>query len=163
MNAIRLSVVAGSIVIALCGCNTRLSTTKERVETILSDDKEKLDAMEKARASVDQMIGRLKEPGKANGFCVKKQFVEGSQVELMWLSNATFDGKVFRGRVANEPQVVHSIQSGSPASVSPTEILDWMYVEDGKLVGGYSIRAMYQRLSPAERAELDKTLPYRIE
>jgi uncharacterized protein YegJ (DUF2314 family) len=42
-------------------------------------------------------------------------------------------------------------------------ISDWMYVHEGRLVGGYTIRVMRDRLSPAERLRFDQGLPFKIE
>jgi uncharacterized protein YegJ (DUF2314 family) len=48
-------------------------------------------------------------------------------------------------------------------SVRRDEIMDWMYVEDGKLVGGYTIRVQRDSLDMNERAEFDQSVGYRIE
>ena len=37
---------------------------------------------------------------------------------------------------------------------------DWMYVDHGKLVGGYTLR---DRLSPSERPEFDRSVPFKVE
>ena len=38
-----------------------------------------------------------------------------------------------------------------------------MYVDHGKLVGGYTLRVLRDGLSPAERAEFDRSIPFKID
>ena len=44
----------------------------------------------------------------------------------------------------------------------PTQITDWMYVESGYLVGGYTTQVVRNAMSMAERAEYDAAAPYRF-
>ena len=48
--------------------------------------------------------------------------------------------------------------------VIPTEdIVDWMIVEDGKLIGGYTIRLAYERMSPEEKERFRDAIDYSME
>ncbi len=81
----------------------------------------------------------------------------------MWLNDVTYDGKKFHGVVNNDPNLVKNVKIGDKASVEPGKISDWMYIENGKLVGGYSVRVLRDGLSPAEKAEFDRSVPFKIE
>jgi uncharacterized protein YegJ (DUF2314 family) len=48
-------------------------------------------------------------------------------------------------------------------SVPLDNISDWMYVSDGRLIGGFTSRVLYGRMSPEERKQDDSGRPYRIE
>jgi uncharacterized protein YegJ (DUF2314 family) len=52
---------------------------------------------------------------------------------------------------------------GQKVSVEPAKISDWMFVEDRKLVGGYTIRVLRDSVPASERAEFDKSVPFVIE
>ena len=43
------------------------------------------------------------------------------------------------------------------------QISDWMYVEDGKLVGGYTLRVVRDSLTEEQQAAFDSNLPFKIE
>jgi uncharacterized protein YegJ (DUF2314 family) len=58
----------------------------------------------------------------------------------MWLTPVSFDGTTFHGTVNNEPEKVKTVRMGQKVTVAPSEISDWMYVENRKLVGGYTLR-----------------------
>lgn len=45
----------------------------------------------------------------------------------------------------------------------PGEIIDWKYVEGGKLKGGFTIRALYVRLSESQRRELRKQIDFDLD
>jgi uncharacterized protein YegJ (DUF2314 family) len=46
----------------------------------------------------------------------------------------------------------------------PTEdIVDWMIVEDGKSIGGYTIRLAYERMSPEEKERFRDAIDYSME
>ena len=52
---------------------------------------------------------------------------------------------------------------GDRVSVNPNEITDWAFVENGRLVGGYTIRVLYSELSPERRKALEAEARFRIE
>lgn len=113
-------------------------------------------AIQTARDSVDTFIAALKSPAPGRvSFTVKKPFKDGGQVEHIWLSNASFDGTRFSGRVDNEPADVKNVRFGQIATAGKDEISDWFYIENGKLVGGYTIRVLYSQMSPAEKKDFD--------
>jgi uncharacterized protein YegJ (DUF2314 family) len=48
-------------------------------------------------------------------------------------------------------------------SVNPDEISDWVYIKNGKLVGGYTIRAHYNELTPQEKQEFNRSADFQME
>jgi uncharacterized protein YegJ (DUF2314 family) len=46
--------------------------------------------------------------------------------------------------------------------VKPKEISDWLYIDNGKLVGGYTVRAHYNELSPQQKQEFDRDADFKI-
>jgi uncharacterized protein YegJ (DUF2314 family) len=56
------------------------------------------------------------------------------------LSDVEFAGGRFKGKVDNAPMKIHGLKIGQVVSANPDEISDWAYVDNGKLVGGYTIR-----------------------
>jgi uncharacterized protein YegJ (DUF2314 family) len=49
------------------------------------------------------------------------------------------------------------------ATVSKSEISDWFYIDNGKLVGGYTIRVLYSRMSPEEKKDFNEHAGMKIE
>jgi uncharacterized protein YegJ (DUF2314 family) len=114
-------------------------------------------AVIKARKTVGKFIDALKHPtASQTDFEVKKPFVQGNEVEHIWLSDVQFTGSRFQGRVDNTPRKIRGIKIGQIVSVNPNEISDWVYIDSGKLVGGYTIRAHYDQMTPDQKKEFDR-------
>ena len=138
-------------------------TSADPVVPVLSDDPRMNAAIAKARATVGTFEAALRSPKPSqSGFSVKVRITDGDRAEHFWTSGVTYDGSVFHGRIDNDPETVTTVKAGQAVSVRPNHISDWMYVDHGVLVGGFTVRALRDALSPAERAELDKSLPFKI-
>jgi uncharacterized protein YegJ (DUF2314 family) len=59
--------------------------------------------------------------------------------------------------------VVKTVKTGDKIKVRKDTISDWMYVENNRLVGGYTVRILRNRLSLVQRKALDDSVPYKIE
>jgi uncharacterized protein YegJ (DUF2314 family) len=81
----------------------------------------------------------------------------------MWINSLRFDGKVFHGRLNNNPYEVKAVKLGDIVTVDPKDVSDWMYIDKGKLIGGYTIRVVTDKLSPAERKAFEKEGGYKLD
>lgn len=135
------------------------------VQTLEESDAEMNEAIEAARSS----LSRFEEAMLSNNpqydlFALKVMFpdqVGGS--EHIWITDLILEGGQYRGLVGNEPQYTIIVEAGQEVTVDPEKISDWMYVEDGKLRGGYTFRVLRNRMSPHERTEFDRSLGITIE
>jgi uncharacterized protein YegJ (DUF2314 family) len=134
------------------------------VHMVSGEDPEMNSAMEQARASVTTFITSLQNPGQDQTyFSVKTEIVDGDNSEHIWLYDVSYDGNQFLGKIGNNPLHVKNVSLGDEIVLIPSEISDWMIVEDNKLIGGYTLRVLRNRLSGEERKKLDESLPFTIE
>jgi uncharacterized protein YegJ (DUF2314 family) len=148
------------LLLAVCACSSKAPD----LIVVTEDDKEMSAAMEKARKSVDTFIRAFqKQHAGQSDFGVKMAIRDGKKVEHFWVEVTRFDGKQFEGTISNDPTMVTTVKSGDHVKVEKNKIDDWMYVAKGKLVGGYTVRVLRDRLSAAERKALDDSLPYKID
>ncbi len=133
-------------------------------QEVADGDKQFDRATEQAQRSLGFFMAalRAKKSGDS-GFEVKKAFVDGDNVEHLWISDVTYDGANFHGKINNRPIDVKNVRLGQQVTVAPKDVTDWMFVKDGKLIGGYTTRVFYARLSPAERAQFDQQADFRID
>ncbi|HYD51435.1 MAG TPA: DUF2314 domain-containing protein [Gemmatimonadaceae bacterium] len=128
------------------------------------DDEGMAAAIGEARATVAEFIARIAAPEGIEYPSVKVSLpVESGGGEHVWLSDARFEDGMFIGTIGNVPQRAVGFRDGELLRARPEEISDWSYVEDGRLVGGYTIRYIRSRMSPRDRKRLDAGLPFRIE
>ncbi len=109
-------------------------------------------AIEQARATLDEFSARIQTPSPTRTFAaLKVRFTHTDRtVEFIWVDNVTYENGVFRGLVGDDlPDL--GLSAGDPVKVKGEDIVDWMIVEDGKLIGGYTIRLAYSRMTPEER------------
>ena len=117
-----------------------------------------------ARRNVGVFIAALKNPAKGqHDFEVKKPFVKDGEVEHIWLSQVQFSGNRFHGLVDNHPKKIKGLKFGDRVSVNPNEISDWAFVDNGKLVGGYTIRVLARNLAPEQRKNFENETQVRID
>lgn len=125
---------------------------------VAHDDTRMNYAIEKARATLHYFQDSLQDPTPAQEyFSVKVLIEDESNNEYLWLTTPSFDeeGNLF-GVVGNTPVYVKSVQVNQRIGIESQFISDWMIIEDGKLIGGYTIRAIRDGLPDAEQHEFDK-------
>jgi len=121
------------------------------------------DAVARARGSIEEFIAVFGKPAeRQRSFAIKVSVIEGTQVEEFWVDLETFANGQFTGHIANEPLNLRSVRLGDRIVVDRERIRDWMYVDRGRLVGGYTIRALRSALSEDARKAFDATLPFEI-
>ncbi len=139
-------------------------TSGEPVMYNVDENDQQMDhATVRARKHVDRFIAALQHPAaNQRDFQVKKLFIKDGKAEHIWLADVKFTGNRFTGIVDNRPQFITDLKLGARVSVNPDEVIDWSYVEDGRLVGGYTIRVLYSELTPAEKADFEKRADFHI-
>ena len=132
-------------------------------QQVAEEDKQMDRAVEHAQRSLGFFMAvlRAKKDGDSQ-FEIKKPFVDGDRVEHLWISAVTFDGKNFHGRINNKPLEVKNVRFGERVTVAPKDVSDWMFLKDGKLMGGYTTRVLYARLSPEDKAQFDREAEFEI-
>lgn len=134
------------------------------VHYVADDDDRMTAAIAQARDTVPQFIATLNGPQLGQtGFAVKVEITDGENVEFMWLSPVRYDGAQFMGTLNNDPDIVGSVKLGDELTVAQGEVSDWMYLENSKLVGGFTLRVLRDAMSADERAEFDQSLPFMVD
>ena len=121
-------------------------------------------AMAEARASLPEFLRafRLASPDHA-GFAVKKEYRRNQYVEYIWITDLKINGSVFEGTSGNDSEDTVGVRFGDPARVTFDEVCDWMYTDNGVLVGGRTVRVVYSRMNGEQKAQFQKEAPFRIQ
>ena len=88
-------------------------------------------------------------------FTIKQKFEADGGAEHIWVGDIQLIDNVLMGIIANEPVYTSEVQLGDTITVNNADISDWMYYDEGKVVGGFTIRAIRDALSPVEQAQFD--------
>ena len=136
--------------------------SRDRIVSVSPEDVEMEAAIREAKASFRQFIEAYYHPTEhQTSFLVKVVFDEGEQREHIWLADLDFSGEKPNGVVANEPNLP-GLTFMQRVEFEPSYISDWMYIENGYLVGGYTTRIIRGRMMSVEREEHDAQAPYKF-
>ncbi len=134
-------------------------------EFVLSrvNDTEMEAAMRRAHETLPQFATAL--AGDRHGkklFAIKKAYSDGKKTEYIWLSDVLESGEGFEATVDNAPVWVSNVRQRSRVPVRKDEVADWMYVESGTLVGGFTVRVLFFRETAEKQRELERTFGFKV-
>lgn len=136
----------------------------DKVYSFSPDDADMNAAIVKANKTYPEFL-RLFSAGDSSlsRFSVKMFFEYGEGREHMWVTELYLEnGKLF-GLLDSDPMYIDSLERGDTLLVSENAVSDWLYVKNGKMVGGYTLKVTYNNLDSAEKKELKAVVPFEIE
>jgi uncharacterized protein YegJ (DUF2314 family) len=127
------------------------------------DDEELARIAQNARDTLPLFFRHLLRPAKGESdFRLKYPFRAdpGSAfgMEQLWLSDIQFMNGVYYGVVANTPFYIASMKKGDTVAFNASEISDWVYIRDGKIAGGLSIKYLLEQIPEYELSEEQRAI-----
>jgi len=135
-------------------------TSDDKTINVAADDPQMLEAFTKARESLPKFWSIQEDPKSGESdFALKVKVEDDNGVEYFWLVDLSREknGKIF-GEIGNDPNTVKSVKIGERIEAQPENIVDWLYLKDGKIVGNYTVRPLLKLMPEAEAAEYKKKL-----
>ena len=131
--------------------------TLQTFSQVEQSNEELIRIAEDARRTLPIFFRHLSRAATGNEHFIKYPFTadydSGIAVEQIWLNGIHFiDGRYY-GILAGEPQYISGMEKGDTVRFNADEITDWMYIEDGKIAGGLSIRYLLERIPESQRSE----------
>jgi uncharacterized protein YegJ (DUF2314 family) len=152
--------LAMAILVVAIGCRK----SDDPVVKVGAEDSEMNAAISATQASMTNFMAVFRHPQtNQQYFLIKAKFTAGDVVEHIWVADLRYDGSVFHGVIANDPESIPGLRFKQPVEIQLEQISDWMFVQDGKLVGGYTSRVLRKRMTAQQRRELDVHIPYKYE
>lgn len=153
---------------ALCipffiSCNSPAKTAdkisdESNVRRVFSDDEEMNNAINKAKQTFTQFDTAFKnghfDPGS---FYLKVRFDVPSGGEHIWADSIYIQNGTYYGVLDEDAVDTDEVKAGDKVKITKENLSDWMYADDGLLVGGYTIRVLRNRMSPQEMASFDSS------
>jgi uncharacterized protein YegJ (DUF2314 family) len=126
------------------------------IYTVTDEDKEMNDAIKAANQTIDQFKNALLSNNKNyEMFELKVRFPKAKGGEHIWLRNIIFKENKYIGIVDNVPENLNNIKLGDTIVIDNENITDWLYIDQSKLKGGYTIRLLRNRMTESERKKFD--------
>lgn len=148
------------------GKNKVVERTAEPDLVYIPNEDERMNwAIEKAGLTLWYFEESLKSPVAGQEyFSIKVMIEDAGRVEHIWLTAPDFDeeGNLF-GEVGNEPVQIKTVKLGQKIGVMRSMISDWMIVEKGRLIGGYTIRAIREGIPESDRPAFDESIGLHVD
>jgi uncharacterized protein YegJ (DUF2314 family) len=155
------SVFAGSLLAALAhSARAQTITKKARVDetvNVRKDDQLMEDAKKKGRATLPQFLALANAPMPGmKSFALKVGVSAKHGKEFVWVRPFVKDGDRFSGRLRNDVESIPRLKYGDVIAFDQKDIIDWMYVEGGKMKGNFTACALLKAGTKADREAFKK-------
>jgi uncharacterized protein YegJ (DUF2314 family) len=157
------------LIISLLGCQNNPKVIKRDGEPDISrvadDNKQMNKAIILAKQTLGEFDHALLSHDTALKFLAMKMRFETPEGggEHIWLNQITKKDNQYYGVIANVPALAMQVKLGDSVEIPKDKISDWMYVQNGKLKGGYTIRALRDQLSETEKKAFDAENGFDVE
>ena len=119
----------------------------DRVVRVPNENKDMAAAIAKAQGSLDTFLALYaKPPAGAEQFRLKVKVTDDNGSEHFWVIPFKQTGTGFTGTIANDPDIVESVENGDEITFERTDISDWGYVQNGKQKGSFTVCAMFKSM-----------------
>jgi uncharacterized protein YegJ (DUF2314 family) len=117
------------------------------------DDEELAEAVRQAQETLHIWRQEFLAPKKSYTMTsLKVRFGEEGDIEDMWTEPLYILDNIYTVRMIEGVTVEQGIHPERLLDVEPEDIIDWMLLEeDGTLVGGYTLRLEYKRMTPEQQ------------
>ncbi len=152
MNTIRLLFVLTMVCIMTSNSPSHGQASDE-VILVPEDDPKMAAAIAKARGTIATFWRSFEKPGPGEGsYALKVGISDKGHVEFFWLTDIERKASAFVGTINNEPATVRSVKLNQRYTFTQAEIVDWLFMRHGKMVGNETMRPLLDQM-PKDQAE----------
>lgn len=147
---------------ALIGSSACSPATPTPIPVIDDPDPEFAAAVTEAHQTIGRVFKALLAPEPSYTFIgVRVRFVGADSYEDMWTEPIDYYNGKFTVEMVEGVTLEQGLHPEHEVRVPVEDVLDWMIVQDdGRLLGGYTIRLAYERMTPEEREEFIRITGY---
>jgi len=137
--------------------------SRQSISEVEYDNPEILRIAREARSGFPQFFRHLTRPNAdESNFCIKYPFTEVYDndiiTEQIWLTGIRFRNGRYYGTPVNTPLHISGMRKGRAVNFSTDGITDWMFVRNGKIIGGQSIKYLLEQIPEQRRTDEQKEL-----
>jgi uncharacterized protein YegJ (DUF2314 family) len=130
--------------------------TEPDLYSVSEDDAEMNTAIQTAKQTLNTFDSALQSKNSSYYFfALKARFDVEQGTEHIWLADVIRKDGQYKGVIDNIPKSIRGIRSGDTITLDTGRVTDWMFLENGKLRGGYTIRVVRRHMTQKEREAFD--------
>ncbi len=146
-----------SVVLIMCVatiCSTACSS-RDQVISVDEHDPEMVAAIAKAKNKLPEFwkVYEKRDNGES-GFALKVIITDSNGTELFWVTDIERRNGKITGKINNDPNTVKNVKLGQAIQVPESDIADWLYMREGKMVGNETVRPLLTKMPAADAAKV---------
>ena len=125
--------------------------TEDEIVAVPKGDPDMAAAFRQARETLKTFLDLARTPRSTiTSMAVKVAVRDGGETEHFWISPFTEQDGRFVGKINNTPRSVHNIKLGQTITFKQSDVVDWLYRENGKMFGNFTACALLKHVPPSE-------------
>jgi uncharacterized protein YegJ (DUF2314 family) len=130
---------------------------RDEVVTLEKGDPDMAAAFRKARETLPEFLALVRaRQTTVSKLAVKIAIPAGDDDEYFWLTEVGQHGNKYAGRINNTPRAAKQVKFGQVIQFTESEIVDWLYMEGGKMRGNFTACAMLKHEPPNQAEAMRK-------
>jgi uncharacterized protein YegJ (DUF2314 family) len=108
-------------------------------------------AFRQARETLKTFLDLARTPRSTiTRMAVKVAVRDAGETEYFWISPFTEQDGRFAGKINNTPRSVHNVKLSQTITFKQSDVVDWLYRENGKMFGNFTACALLKHVPPSE-------------
>jgi len=146
------------LIILLASCNRTDKPDPQQARVLINRFEDNiLQIEENAQNTFTTFLRQLNRANSDNGsFFIKYPVLADAgneiRVEQIWLTGIHYENGNYYGVLSNTPVNKSSLKKGDKIIFYTDSITDWMYISNGKIIGGQSIKYLLEKIPESERS-----------
>jgi uncharacterized protein YegJ (DUF2314 family) len=134
------------------GAETAVDRAKEdEIVSVPKGDQDMEEAFRQAQQTLKGFLDLAHAPHPTiTSMAVKVAVHDNGATEYFWVRPFTERDGHFVGKINNTPRSVHNVKLGQTIAFQQSEIVDWLYRENGKMFGNFTACALLKHVPPSE-------------
>ena len=131
---------------------------RDEISKVAKDDPDMAAAFRKARDTLPEFLALAQAPRPTIDHLAVKVGIptDNDGKEYFWISPFEPRGGKYSGRINNTPRAAKTVKFGQVIEFSQDEIVDWLYAENGKMIGNFTACALLKREPPDQVEAMKK-------
>lgn len=127
---------------------------KDDIVAVPKGDPDMEAAFRQARETLKDFLELARAPRSSiTSMAVKVAIRDGGETEYFWIRPFKEKDGGFVGRINNTPRSVGNVKLGQIITFQASDIVDWLYRENGRMYGNYTACALLKQVPASERQE----------
>lgn len=122
-------------------------------------------AVQRTQETLPLFIAELNHPKPTQTyFSIKAMVPYGMRdsTEHIWLEDVSYSDSMFMGRLTTEPVFAREFHFHDRISIKPDFVSDWMIIDQGRLLGGFTLHVLIKNMTPGQKADFQNASGFTV-